>query len=189
MKNQYIFETNRLGFRLWNENDRENFENMNGNQDVMRFFPKTLDKKGSDELLDKINNHFNDYGYGLWAVELKKSNELIGFIGLVNKTSDAYFTPCIEIGWRLNNVFWNKGYATEGAKACLEYGFEKLGIDEIYSFTAVVNKPSINVMKKIDLTFMDEFNHPSVDKASILSKHVLYKIINEDWCTTNNKGV
>lgn len=179
--NRYIFESNRLGFRMWQETDRAKFSNMNAKKEVMRYFPKTLEREASDNFLDSIKKHFKTYGYGLWAVEIKNSKEFIGFIGLLNATFEATFTPCTEIGWRLDNRYWHKGYATEGAKACLAYGFNRLNLDSIYSFTAEINQPSQNVMKKIGLEKVGEFQHPNVMTGSVLKPHVLYKMDKKDF--------
>ena len=179
--NEYIFESPRLGFRMWNESDRALFAKMNDSKEVMRYFPKTLDSKETDDFLNRVQEHFKENGYGLWAVELKDTKDFIGFIGLLTATFEADFTPCVEIGWRLDNKYWNKGYATEGAKACLEYGFNKLNLDTIYSFTAQINKPSENVMKKIGLKKVGEFKHPRVEDSSLLKPHVLYKIDKDEY--------
>lgn len=176
MESKYIFESSRLGFRMWKESDREVFAKMNANKEVMRYFPKTLNSKETDDFLNRVQEHFNEYGYGLWAVEIKDTKEFIGFIGFLNATFEAEFTPCTEIGWRLNNKYWNNGYATEGAKACLEYGFNNLNLNSIYSFTAEINQPSENVMRKIGLKKIGEFMHPKVEDGSPLKPHVLYKI-------------
>lgn len=176
---KYQFETERLGFRQWKEEDRIPFAKMNENTEVMKYFPNALTRKQSDEFIDKITNHFNEYGYGLWAVEIKSTKEFIGFIGFHNATFESYFTPCVEIGWRLDNKYWNKGYATEGAKACLKYGFNILGFKDIYSFTSQLNKPSIKVMNKIGLKKQGKFYHPKVDKNNVLRLHVLFKIDNQ----------
>lgn len=178
---KYIFESSRLGFRMWKESDRELFTKMNGSKEVMRYFPKTLDSKETDDFLNRVQSHFEENGYGLWAVELKDTKEFIGFIGLLNATFEAHFTPCVEIGWRLDDKYWNKGYATEGAKACLEYGFKNLKLDTIYSFTAEINKPSENVMKKIGLKKVGEFKHPKVGDGNPLKPHVLYKIDRKEF--------
>lgn len=114
-------------------------------------------------------------------MEVKATNEFIGFIGFHTATFESDFTPCIEIGWRLKKEAWGKGYATEGAKACLEYGFEELGFDEIYSFTADINEPSKQVMRKIGLKFLTEFDHPKVDPDSTLREHVLYYVQRNVW--------
>lgn len=173
---EYIFESSRLGFRMWQESDKEIFAKMNGNKEVMRYFPKTLDSNESDNFIHRIQEHFNQYGYGLWAVEIKDTKEFIGSIGFLNASFEAEFTPCVEIGWRLDNKYWNNGYATEGAKVCLEYGFANLNLNTIYSFTAEINQPSQNVMEKIGLKKVGQFMHPRVEDDSPLKPHVLYKI-------------
>lgn len=174
--NNYIFESSRLGFRTWKESDRELFSRMNSGENVMRYFPKTLSREESDNFFNRIEGHFKENGYGLWAVEIKDTKEFIGFIGFLNAVFEAEFTPCVEIGWRLDNRYWNKGYATEGAKECLEYGFSNLNFSKIYSFTAKINNPSENVMKKIGMEKVGEFQHPKVEEGSSLKTHVLYKI-------------
>ncbi|MDF2613956.1 MAG: family acetyltransferase [Clostridia bacterium] len=176
MENKYQFETLRLRFRQWEEEDKIPFARMNANIKVMEYFPSMLTSEQSDELITRISNHFKDHGYGLWAVELKETNEFIGFIGFLNATFESSFTPCIEIGWRIDDKFWNKGYATEGASACLEYGFNTLKMKEIYSFTSQLNKRSINVMKKIGLEEKGVFYHPRIEEGNPLRLHVLYKI-------------
>lgn len=113
-------------------------------------------------------------------MEVKESKEFIGFIGFHRPSFEADFTPCIEIGWRLKRDAWGKGYATEGAKACLKYGFTELNFKEVYSFTAKINKPSEKVMKKIGMQYVKEFDHPKLEPNNKLCKHVLYVIRNTD---------
>lgn len=123
-------------------------------------------------IVDKIKEN----GYGLFAVEEKETNEFLGFIGFHRATFEADFTPCIEFGWRLKKAAWGKGFATEGAAGCLQYGFTKLSFTDIYSFTAEVNTPSQNVMRKIGMKYVKDFDHPKLKQDSILKKHVLYHI-------------
>ncbi|MTI67649.1 MAG: GNAT family N-acetyltransferase [Firmicutes bacterium] len=170
------FESKRLIFRDWKHRDLERFRNMNKDIKVMEYFPSILTKEETDNFLKKIKKEFNELGYGLYAVELKHNKEFIGYIGFHNANFDANFTPCIEIGWRLKYEAWGNGYATEGAKACLDYGFNKLKFDKIFSFTAKINIRSESVMKKIGMKKIGEFDHPNLDKHSPLSKHVLYFI-------------
>ncbi len=176
MHKQYEFQSDRLGFRTWKDEDSAAFARMNADNIVMKYFPKVLSKEESDNFIKRIMKHFKDYGYGLWAVDIKETGKFIGFIGFQTATFEAEFTPCVEIGWRLDHRFWNKGYATEGATRCLDYGFNILGISEIVSFTAQLNKPSINVIKKIGLIEQGIFLHPNVNEDHPLRPHVLYKI-------------
>ncbi|AUD14993.1 MULTISPECIES: GNAT family N-acetyltransferase [unclassified Planococcus (in: firmicutes)] len=175
MKNGYLFESERLGFRRWKTSDHAPFAALNANPDVMEFFPKTLSRTESDALIERIEAHFEEKGYGLWAVERKEDGAFIGFIGLLDVNFDIGIEDATEIGWRLEKKFWKKGYATEGANACLAYAFEELGKREIYSFTSTVNTPSETVMKRIGMEKAGEFEHPRVPQGSPLRKHVLYK--------------
>ncbi|KOP82735.1 GNAT family N-acetyltransferase [Cytobacillus solani] len=169
-------ETSRLHLRDWEETDLEPFRRLNRDVKVMKYFPKTLSAEETNKFYQSIVSEFNECGFGLYAVEEKENKEFMGFIGFHRAIFEADFTPCIEIGWRLKKEAWGKGYATEGAGACLHYGFNELGFRDVYSFTAEINKPSINVMKKIGLSFINNFDHPKVEKNSPLNKHVLYYI-------------
>ena len=173
---KYIFKSKRLGFRKWQEYDLQPFAKMNKDTRVMEFFPKTLTKIESDNFVKKIEKHFEDFGYGLYAVDVLADKKFIGFIGFMQPSFEAFFTPCIEIGWRIQHEFWGNGYATEGALRCLKYGFEELNFKEIYSFTATINAKSENVMQKIGMTKIGAFEHPFLENLSLLKTHVLYKI-------------
>lgn len=169
-------ETTRLRFRDWEEADLIPFNNMNADKEVMRYFPKTLSAEESHLFYEAIISEIEECGYGLYAVDEKESNEFIGFIGFHKASFEADFTPCIEIGWRLKKEAWGKGYATEGAAACLHYGFTEKGFQDVYSFTAEINLPSQNVMNKIGMNFIKHFDHPRLQDESPLKKHVLYHI-------------
>jgi len=180
VRRMIYLETPRLLLRGWKESDVEPFAKINEDPQVMRYFPKTLSRAESHQMYQKIESEFRECGNGLYAVEKKENGEFIGFIGFHRATFPADFTPCIEIGWRLKKEAWGNGYATEGAAACLQYGFSTLGFDEVYSFTADVNTPSKNVMTKIGMKFIKYFHHPNVDVNSPLSKHVLYHITSDE---------
>jgi len=177
----YIFESERLGFRLWKEEDKMPFAKMNADKEVMAYFPSVLSTEASNDFLGRIENHFKDYGYGLWAVEVKETSKFIGYIGFHHATFESDFCPCVEIGWRLDLSSWHNGYATEGAKACLLHGFNFLGFKEVYSFTAKINLSSINVMKKIALKKIKDFDYPAIEEASPLKVHVLYKLEKSEY--------
>ncbi|NOU98679.1 GNAT family N-acetyltransferase [Paenibacillus planticolens] len=168
------FETSRLQFRDWEESDLEPLRSLNEDEHVMRYFPKTLSTEETNRFYQSIIAEFKECGFGLYAVEVKETKDFIGFIGFHRATFESDFTPCIEIGWRLKKEAWGIGYATEGATACLQYGFNNLGFNDVYSFTAHVNAPSKNVMIKTGMNFVKMFHHPRIEKDSPLSKHVLF---------------
>ncbi|MDP8162982.1 GNAT family N-acetyltransferase [Pasteurella skyensis] len=172
----YIFKSERLGFRNWSENDLEKLYEINSDVSVMEFFPSILSKNKTLEFIENMKKQFIKNKFCYFAVETLEKNEFIGFIGLNEQNYDSDFTPCIDIGWRLSKKYWNKGYATEGAKKCLEYAFEELGIKNIKSVCPKVNTKSENVMKKIGMKKIKEFNHPLLEQYKKIENCVLYEI-------------
>jgi len=178
MKHPSIIRTDRLLLRPWNDTDLEPFAQLNADSRVMEYFPSVLSRKESDELAGRICAKLEEQGWGLWAVSIPGVADFIGFIGLAKVTFEAHFTPTVEIGWRLAFDHWGKGYATEGAKAALAYGFKTLNLDEIVSFTAVQNMRSRRVMEKIGMHHVpkDDFDHPKLPEGHPLCEHVLYRM-------------
>lgn len=175
-------ETKRLRLRQWVLSDGAPLYQLNSDPEVMAFFPNPLSKEQSDTYLLELHNRIAQNGYGFWAVEEKASGGLVGFVGLNVPKYDLPFGPCTEIGWRLAKPFWGKGYATEAAEACLEYGFIELKTDQIYSFTANVNRPSEKVMIRLGMTKLNNtFKHPFVSQTSHLSEHILYCMTKLNW--------
>lgn len=174
--NNYILTSSRLGFRLFQDSDLDRFAELNADPEVMRFFPNKLSRDEVSDYMKRINDHYKKHGHCYYAVDRLDKNEFIGFIGLAYQNYEVPFCPCTDIGWRLHRSAWGNGFATEGAKACLEYAFERLGKTEIYSTAPAVNLRSINVMKKIGMKFEDTFEHPKLLDNDRLRECVFYKI-------------
>lgn len=170
--------TERLLLRPWRESDRAPFAQMNADPRVMEHFPSCLTEAQSNVLVDKINAHFDQRGFGLWAVQVRDDPAFIGFVGLSTPTFEADFTPCVEAGWRLRAEHQGRGYATEAGAAALKFGFEKIGLTEIVSFTSVNNTPSRRVMEKLGMRRdpAEDFDHPKLAPGDPLRRHVLYRI-------------
>lgn len=170
-------ETERLILRAWRRADRDPFARINSDPVVMEFFPSCLSRAESDQGVDRIERHFREYGFGLFAAELRRDATFIGFIGLNVPRFVAHFTPCVEIGWRLAAAYWGQGLATEGARAALHYGFETLALEQIVSFTVPRNARSRRVMEKLGMTHdpSDDFDHPGLAEGHPMRRHVLYR--------------
>lgn len=186
MKEKAAIKTERLILRQWRQEDLEAFAKLNADPKVMEYFPSILSKEESDQMAKRMETRIAERGWGWWAVSVPRIAEFIGFIGLNNVDQSnflAHFTPAIEIGWRLASDYWGKGYATEGAKAVLAYGFENLNLEEIVSFTAVQNMRSRRVMERIGMHYNpgDDFDHPKLPEGHPLRKHVLYRLNQEEW--------
>lgn len=183
------FETPRLALRVWQPRHRAPFAAMNADPDVMRYFPSLLTREESDASIDHWLGQFAERGWSNWAVERRDTGEFIGFIGLSVPRRSLPFSPCVEIGWRLRREAWKHGYATEGALGCLGLGFERLGLDEIVSFTALLNRPSIAVMERIGLRNAHaDFEHPALAEGHPLRAHCLYRLGREQWRTRQAGG-
>ncbi len=115
-----MLATDRVILRTWRPEDREPFARMNADPEVMEFLPKLLSAEESDAFADRIERGLAERDYGLWAAEHRETGRFMGFIGFNYTDFPSDFTPCIEIGWRLAKEFWGRGYATEGAAACLD---------------------------------------------------------------------
>jgi RimJ/RimL family protein N-acetyltransferase len=170
----YILSTPRLGLRKWIDSDLEPFVRMNEDPEVMRYFPRPMTAEESKVFISRIEKFFHEHGYGLFAIEVKATGEFIGYTGFAEPRFEAWFTPCTEIGWRLKQEAWGRGYASEAASACLDYGLQQLHMEKIYSWTAMSNARSERVMQRIGMQRVGEFDHPMIEAGHPLSRHVLY---------------
>lgn len=173
----------RLLLRRWTIRDRPIFADMNADPVVMEYYPSTLTRSQSDAFVERVEERFESDGFGLWAIEIQRTGAFAGYVGLWPATFEARFTPAVEVGWRLRRDAWGHGYATEAARLALADGFDRLGPDEIVSFTAAINQPSRRVMEKLGMRRdpVDDFDHPSVAAPSPLRPHVLYRIAADDF--------
>jgi RimJ/RimL family protein N-acetyltransferase len=169
--------TPRLRLREWRDSDLAPFAALNADPEVMRYFPEPLDRAASDALVGRIRDHFDRQGFGPWAVEIPGAVDCAGFVGLMVPAFEAHFTPCVEIGWRLARAVWGRGYATEAARAALDYAFTVLKANEVVAMTVPANGPSRAVMERLCMTRdpADDFDHPNLPVGHALQRHVLYR--------------
>ncbi len=178
--------TARLLLRRWRETDREPFARLNADPVVMEHFPGRLERHESDAFIDRIEAFFETHGYGLWAVEVPGIDPFIGFVGLSRPRFETHFTPCVEIGWRLESEHWGRGYAPEAATEVLRFAFDEVALDEVVSFTTVANDRSQRVMEKIGMRRNpdDDFEHPGTPGWHG-QRHVLYRLRADRWRTVH----
>jgi len=176
-----VIATERLRLREWRDPDVEAFIVMNADPVVMRFFPQPYTPERTLRFVARIRECWAERGYGLWAVERVDTARFIGYVGLWPATFPAHFTPAVEVGWRLAADQWGHGYATEGARAALDYAFGKLDFPEIVSFTSTINVRSWRVMERLGMRRdpNGDFEHPDVPEGHPLRPHVLYRIKRE----------
>ena len=168
-----LLETDRLILRMWRNEDFAAYEKMCADPEIMKYLGgRTFDRLEAWRHMAFLVGHWQLLGFGHWAVEEKESGKFIGRLGFLNPEG----WPGFEIGWTLAREAWGKGYATEAAAACLDYGFEKLRFRDVYSFTSVLNKSSERVMQKIGMEKEGEFDHPKIEQGHPLRRHVLYRV-------------
>jgi ribosomal-protein-alanine N-acetyltransferase len=183
MRSIPVLNTGRLILRPWQAQDRAPFAAINRDPTVMQFMPAPLSTEESDAFIDRIELHFNQHGFGLWAAQLRNPDQFIGYIGLAVPCFQAPFMPAVEIGWRLASEFWRRGLATEGARAIVEHAFRVLELPALVSFTVPANLPSRRVMEKLGMTHdpADDFDHPLLQEGHPLRGHVLYRSTSSQW--------
>jgi RimJ/RimL family protein N-acetyltransferase len=181
-----MINTGRLVLRRWRESDREPFAAMNADPAVVEHLQGPMSRERSDDFIDRIERHWDEHGWGLWAVEAPGVAPFVGYVGLW--PADYVAEGMVEVGWRLARQHWGRGYATEAAREALRFGFDEVGLDEIVSFTVPANERSWRVMERIGLRRDPDgdFDHPRVDAAAYphLVRHVLYRLDRETWRST-----
>ncbi len=174
--------TERLLLRRWRADDREAFAALNADARVMEHFPGRLSEVQSRDRMRRIEEHFERHGFGLWALERRDAPGAIGFTGLSVPEFEAPFTPCVEIGWRLAFEHWGRGYASEAARAAVDFAFAELGLHELVSYTVPANARSLAVMRRLGMRLDDPrgFEHPSLPAGHPLRRHLLFRLPRPD---------
>lgn len=167
-------ETTRLLLRRWRPADADAFAVMNADPEVMRYFPAPLDRTASDALLADLEARWERNGAGLWAVERRADQVLLGFTGLNPMPPGTPGAGEWEVGWRLARHAWGHGYATEAARMALRFAREDLCAPRVWSMTAVDNDRSQAVMRRLGLVEHSRFEHPRLPVGHPLSLHVAY---------------
>ncbi len=176
-------KTERLILRPWRDEDLPLIAAINGDPVAMRHFLAPMTREESDAFVERNRARQSEDGFCMWAVEAPGVAPVIGVLGLARTNFEAHFTPCVEVGWRLAPAFWGKGYASEGARAALKFGFEEISLDEIVSLTVLANEPSWRVMERIGMTrdLGGDFDHPRLPEGHRLRRHILYRLKRADW--------
>jgi len=165
--------TPRLLLREWRDEDAAPFAAMSADPEVLRYLP------APDEVwIARMRAHFAEHGFGQFVVEITGEASFIGAIGLNHVRWNLAFTPAVEAGWRLARPYWGKGYALEAARAAIDDGFGRIGLDEIVAYTVPDNRASRQVMERLGMTRdpAEDFDHPSRPEGDKLRRHVLYRL-------------
>ncbi len=148
-------ETPRLRFRAIGPDDVDRLLDLDSDPEVMRYIGSgdTRTREQAAAAILAFESVWEEKSYGLFAVELLGSNQLIGFTGLAEPAFLPEIMPAVEVGWRFTRQSWGNGYATEAARAVLDFGLVELGISEIVSIHQVGNDASARIMQKLGMRF------------------------------------
>jgi RimJ/RimL family protein N-acetyltransferase len=157
---------------------------MNADPVVMHFFAAPMTREQSDEAIDRYLAAFDREGFSFFSANLRDTDDFIGTIGLqtMRDVVPNLPQPAVEIGWRLTQSAQGKGLATEGAQAIVDFAFNQLCLNEVVAITALPNRSSRHVMKKLGMTHRPEldFDHPRVPAGHQYQRHTLYSLSNPD---------
>jgi RimJ/RimL family protein N-acetyltransferase len=159
-------QTDRLILREWRDADLEPFVTLNSDPEVARYLrgrPMTIEETAAS--FASIREHWGVHGFGRFVAELRETGEFIGFIGMGYLPHWPELAAIPEIGWRLSPAHWNRGLATEGARAVLADAFARRGFARVISTTLPENRASVRVMEKIGMRFDREVLHPRLGRT------------------------
>jgi RimJ/RimL family protein N-acetyltransferase len=145
-----ILETSRLRLREFTPHDADALAAVLSDPAAMQYYPAALDRQGVEAWITRSLERYRRDGYGLWAMLLKDSGELIGDCGCTLQEVEGKNE--IEVGYHVRRDLWGRGYATEAAQACMEYAFTKLSARRVISMIRPENVPSRRVAEKNGLT-------------------------------------
>jgi RimJ/RimL family protein N-acetyltransferase len=182
--------TQRLCLRTWQPADLRGFAELNGDPQVMRYFPSVMSRAQSDAMARRMQAHFVTHGFGYWVLERHGQPGLIGVLGLQQVRFEAVFSPAVEMGWRLQPAHWRQGYALEAATAVMACAFEQLQLEQVLAFTVPANLPSQALMQCLGMHRdpAADFEHPLLPARHPLRPQRLYRLTRGAWLEQQNES-
>ncbi len=167
-----VLETGRLVLREFARDDVEALFAILGDEEAMKYYPRKFTREDAVQWIDRNMQRYRDDGYGLWALVLKSTGEVVGDCGITRQVAEG--EPLMEIGYHLRRDQWGKGYATEAARACMDYAFRTLAAGKIVSLIRAENLPSRRVAER---------NRLKVEREVMFHDlpHLLYAMTRENY--------
>lgn len=168
-----IIETERLILREMTPEDFDALYVVLGDSDIMQHYPHTFDENRVRNWITRNIERYKIFGFGLWAVVLKETGEMIGDCGLTMQLIDSQIKP--EIGYHIRKDYQRKGYGSEAARATRDWAFKNTPFNIIYSYMKYTNVPSYSTAIAMGMHQIDEFE----DEVNEITK--VYAITREEW--------
>ena len=167
-----ILKTKRLKLREYNFNDFNELYKILSDKETMKYYPKPYDEKGAKRWIDWSIENYQKHGFGWWAIELLENNKFIGDCGITIQNIDGNLLP--EIGYHINKLYWNNGYAKEAAKHVRDWFFTNTNYENLYSYTTIDNIYSSKTALSIGMKKIKEFKEENI-------LYVVYELNRKDW--------
>ena len=170
-------ETKRLTLRELTMEDFDALYEILSDPQTMQHYPAPFDKEETQRWIMRNMERYAELGFGLWAVILKETGELIGDCGITMQNIHGQRLP--EIGYHIRRNLWRRGYASEAAQACMDFIFTRTSFNSVYSYMKYTNEASYGVALKNGMTFIEEYDDP------INTRTRVYAITREEWHVKN----
>jgi len=176
-----MIETERLLLRDWREADKEPLHRHCNTPAVMRWLGGVKTREQYDEIVDRLAGWQQSYGHTFWAVERKQDGALLGFCGLkiANGTNSTVLGEA-EIGWRLREDSWGRGYAREAASASLDFAFSR-AVPRVIALTVAGNEMSWGLMTRLGMRRREDLDYVDPDWPESMNPTIVYEIKREEW--------
>ena len=168
-----ILETERLTLRELTDDDHAALYAVLADSDIMAHYPYTFDEARVRRWIRRNRERYQQDGFGLWAVVLKETGEMIGDCGITMQNIHGTMLP--EIGYHIRADRQRRGYASEAAAECIRYAFENLGVPAVYSYMKYTNIPSQRTAMKNGMKYIGEYPDPDNTYTRV------YRITREEW--------
>lgn len=183
---EFQLETPRLVLRDWREDDWSSFFRLTNTLAVMRWLGGVADKRGMQAARERIEGYYRKHNHTFWLLERKPdggdlSGELLGFCGLKRANQKGGPIGDFEIGWRLREDAWGKGYALESAKAAMASGFEDFAAPHVIALTVKENTASWRLMVRLGMERRADLDFECGDFDPVTGRIIAYSITRQQW--------
>ena len=167
-----MLETPRLILRHLRRDDVDAIFDVIGDAETMQYYPRLFERKDAEEWVERNLKRYAEHGNGLYAVVLKSTSEVIGDCGLVQQNVEG--TQLLEVGYHFRRDQWGMGYATEAARACIDYAFRNMDANKVVSLIRPENLPSRRVADRNGMRIERQITYFGLP-------HLIYAMTREDY--------
>jgi len=182
----FRLETERLVLRDWREEDWKPFLRHTNTPAVMRWLGGRMDQDGVVTARARLESYRRDHGHTFWLVERKPdgghlAGEVLGFCGLKRSNIEGGPIGDMEIGWRLRQDAWGRGYAREAAEASMDTAFDRFEVPHVVALTVERNKGSWGLMKRLGMRHRPDLDFASEEFDPEMGRIIVYSITRAEW--------